>query len=484
MKFSATVPEEVLNGLPDDMCTDENIRIFKATYKRVTNDACIDMQDIHPLDETYYNMALYATLRQLYTKTGNQDYYERALELEAEVKEMSALEGVNLERIATSRVYFVAAQVQPYAVSAGMMPENQPVPFPYCDTYAQAQQVLQLTAPEAEISTSSRYGANDDKMPCIEPVHGIYTVWAEPERIEMLQRTSKADVSTPFMAPINPKTITEVDFQLLDNYLNPGRNIHEDVTIGENPTHEMLCNEIDIWMSGMLDLQEALGQTPIAQRGDVELYAGDRDAFVMCFARNGFVHKSPFTLTFQERVAQLTISELMTTCNAATLRHVVSFKNGFLSQFGDDIPSMRDSIEKLQQQLDILQQCAPSVDKEAISHVRTAAPAIVNLISNERAGIIVSMDNNLTADQRNYLQVTSTLAPEQLRNEFIIRAAEKIMIGFAAEASVRMISRAMAREAMSMGYDTIANQMDTLGANANMHYAEYLDTIEQEEVPL
>ena len=485
MKFSATVPEEVLSSLPDDMCTDENIRIFRAAYKQVTSDACVDMRDIHPLDDTYYNMALYATLRQLYTKTGNQDYYERAMELETEVTAMAELEGVNLERIANSRVYFVAAQVKPYAVSAGMMPESQPIPLPYCETYTQAQQVLRLTSSDTEIGPSSRYGANGDKMPRIEPVHGVYTVWAEPERIEMLQRTPGIDIiSMPSMAPINPKTVTEVDFQILDNYLNRGRHIHEDVAVGEKPTHETLRHDMDICASGMLDLQAALSKTPITQRDTIELHTKDREAFVACFARHGFVHKSPFELTFQERVLQLTMSELSTTCNAATLRHITALKENFLKQFSEETPSMHDITCGLRQHLEVFQQAASNSDKEAVSAIRDAVPSIVNIISNERADIIIAMDECLTAAQRDYLKVTRTLVPEQLRNEFVIRAADKIRGGLNTEASVRMTCRTMAKEAHAAGYDMIEDQMNAAGANANMHYAEYRDAVEQEEVPL
>ena len=484
MAYSAQVPDCVLDNLPEDIQSGENAKIFRAAYKQVTRDACLDMLDIHPLDDTYSNIALYVTLQHLHTKTGNQAYYDRALQLEPEVKETAAMEGVDLERLVASRVYFVAAQVKPYAVTAGAMPESKPIALPYCLTYAQAQNMLRVIPDEQELVHSSRYGADGDKMPQLHPVHSIYTIWAEPERVEMLQKTPGNDiVSMPSMAPINPKTISEVDTIVFDDYLNRGRILHEDVASGEKPQHEALRREMDAHVSGMLELQAALSRTPLSQRHEIELHDTDRQAFIDCFAQHGFVQKSPFELTFQEKVLQLAIRELRGACNAATLRHVTQFKTDFLGEFSDSNSSLSTITNGLRQHLSALQNKASPDDKETVEMIRNSARSIVTLVGEEHAETLLTMPQPLTPEQRQYLKVTRSLVPEQLRSEFVIRAAEQ-MRGLGTEAAVRLTCRTMAKEAYAMGNDMVEAQMNNACSNVNAHYAAYRDAVEQEEVLL
>jgi tyrosyl-tRNA synthetase len=100
MQYSATVPQHVINQLPETMKDADTISIFSVIYKQVTGSACVDMEDIHPQDDSYYTAALYATLMQLHTKTGNDELLNAAEAIRQNAYEVADLEGIPLDEIA------------------------------------------------------------------------------------------------------------------------------------------------------------------------------------------------------------------------------------------------------------------------------------------------------------------------------------------------------------------------------------------------
>ncbi len=483
MKYSAEIPQEVMQKLPEPLQTDENNRIFRAVYKEVCGNACVDMQDIHPEDNTYFNMALYATYQQLYTKTGDLVAYTAAQMLESEAKEMASLEGVDIDRIANSRVYYVACNTRPHAVAAGVMPESAPIHAPYCDTHMQAQQLLSVLGESPERLPPSRYGSDQLPMPYLPAVHHIYTVLAGPEKIATLEAGAEnAVLNMPAQSTINPKTVVAVDTLILADFLKEGNQITEEVAYGDKPHHFEARRDMEIRTSAMLSLHEALGKTPQNLRAQVELGIGTNGSLEMCFSPKGFVSESPFNLTYQERIAQLTIREMRNLCNAYTLQNAKDFKDGFLKEFAGEIPSVRAMTEGLQRHLQEFMHNASPGDREAVQSTIKSASTIVNLITHERAESLVAMDRPLSREQRDYLHAVQGLVPEQLRHEFVVRAADQMLRGISNEAAMRFTCVAMEKEARNNGMEVLADRMHDVANNAGMQYELYKDAMENEEV--
>ena len=143
---------------------------------------------------------------------------------------------------------------------------------------------------------------------------------------------------------------------------------------------------------------------------------------------------------------------------------------------------MQQMVQGLQKHMQDFRATASPEDRDMIDISIASAQAIVNIIANERAESILSMHEPLNVDQRQYLHIAKNLVPEQLRNEFVLRATEQIGKGLSVEASVRFTARAMAKEAAAMGQPIIEDRLNAAGANAGIQYAAYHETMENEEL--
>ena len=481
MKYSAEVPYKVIQKLPDDLQEDENRRVFRAVYKEVCGNACVDMQDIHPDDDTYRKMAMYATYQQLYTKTGDPTMSIAAQALEAEAKEMAELEGVDIDRIASSRVYFVACNTRPQALLAGVMPESAPIQAPYCDTHMQAQELLRVLSEVPERQSPGRFGPDQKPMPTLPSVHNIYTVMVGPEKISMLENAAENTVlAMPPQGTINPKTVVEVDTEIWADELTPGNYITEHIAYGDKPHHAVAKRDMEVRASAMHGLQEALGRVPQQLRPQVTLGFGS--TLDTCFAPDGFVMRSPFKVTYPERIMQLTIRELRGQCNAYTLQNAEAMKDAFVTEFSGDAPSVKALTEGLQRHLEAFQQTASSGDTDHIRSVRDSASQIVTIIAHERADSLTSLDKPLSPEQRQYLKAAEGLVPEQYKHEFVIRVSDQMQKGMSNEAATRLTCVAMRNELQSAGLDILADRMMNVANNASMQFELYKDAMENEEV--
>lgn len=480
MSYTAKVPDYLFEKLPEVMNTPEQKALFAALYRATCGDAGVDMADIHELDSSYYNVALYVAAYQMHEMTGRPEYYNIMYGLEDIANETAMLEGIQIDELKESRLYFVPAQVFAHAAAIGYLPDSKPVDLPYCNTYQEAQKMLAIT-PSQQWEPSGKYGAGD-KMPSVPPVGCIYTVWAGPERVQMLESQHNDMMHMFARGVINPKTVVAVDFTAMPDVLHDARVMHEDVAYGSKPKHESVRREMDMRINAMDAFQASLGKTPALSRENIQMYGRDNATFRMCFSKDGFVVESPFTKTFPERVMQLTLRELRNVCNAETMRHADQLKDGFLQEFNGPIPSMQTMVRGLAHYLEDFKKTAEPSDQYNVGTIASSAQTIVNILAQEKAESLLGMDYPLSVDQRDYLKAARGLVPDQLRNEFVLRAADEMQRGMSNEAAVRLACRAMAKEASENGSPIMEDRMTAAGENAGMQYALYKDAMETEEV--
>lgn len=477
MQYSATVPKHVINQLPETMKDADTISIFSVIYKQVTGSACVDMEDIHPQDDSYYTAALYATLMQLHAKTGNDELLNAAEAIRQNAYEVADLEGIPLDEIAQSRVYYVAAQVFPNAISAGLYPESKPIALPYCNTYKQAQNLLQVIKPEQKLKPSSQYGSNGEKLPVLPTVQAIYTVWAPPTRIAMLNQSIGRDIvdMVPYH-PINPKTIAQAAFIIPQDILHEQKTIIENVSYESRPVHDAIQREMNMRMDAIFALQDALSKTPVAERKTIDM---QNESYQELYAIHGFMRKPPFGLTLAERMMQLTERDLCAVCNAATLAHVKPFREAFLQEFGN-VYSFKELTNGLRKHLQELSEIASKGDVEHIQSIASSAGTMALIMGSERAEAALSGEAALNIAQIDYLKFVRNYIPERLKDEFTLRAVEQIKAGFNVEAAAKSTCIAMAREASNQNNVELQNQLTHIGEQAELQYK--IHQAEQEEL--
>lgn len=478
MQYSATVPQYVMNQLPDLMQTGYNKELFAAAYRQVCGMAYMDMHDVDMGDNTYYNMALYAAANILHDTTGQPEYFNLMHSMEDIAMDAAMVEGIDLEQVAASRMYYVPAQVFAAAASVGYMPDSKPIELPYCNTYQEAMSLMSAT-PKQSLPLSARYGQGD-LMPTTPPVNVIYTVWATPERIDMLKTPEEEMINAFPRGVINPKTVIAVDCLAATDALHAHKHMHEDVPYDGRPTHDAVRREMDLRVNAMCAFQSALGKTPAVARELVDMYGADHKAFCMCFSKDGFVSESPFDKTMAERVMQLTLRELRNLCCAETLSHTTEMVADYLKEFNQDDHSLTQMAEGLQQRIENLGKQAVG-DKEYVASVAASAQNIVTIIAHERAEMLMNLQHPLTQEQRDFLKAAAPLVPEQLRNEFILRTAHQMQHGMSSEAAVRLASRAMAKEAQQGGSDVFAGKLNNAAENAGLQYAMYQTVMAHDE---
>lgn len=471
MEYSAIVPHHVTNKLPECLQTEDNQRFFRAVYKNICGQLSVDMEDVHPSDDTYMKMALYVVTHSLHSQTGEPVYFNICNALENAAMDIAMVEGIDLDAMKGSRMCYVPAQIAPQAIAAGIFPDNTPIALPYCDTYEQALQMLSIAA-SPKFTPSSRYGVNEDALPCVPHVNEIYAVLASPARIKILQASVDNDVVNAFpQGFVNPTSVSEVDCVIPGDVLHARKAIHTDIAFGNKPPREMLQREMEMRINDMFTLQSALTKTHATLRQEIEMYGADNAAFRLCFSKDDFLSESPFEKTVPERMVQLALRELRDVCSAGTLRYACEFKDNFLHEFDSTLPSFAVLAEGLQKHLHSFKDYAVHEEQHYFDGVISAAKHIADISANEKAEALLHLDDQLSQEQRKFLDVVSKLTPEYHRSEFIVRTADQMTAGLSNVAATKLIAIAMAREAESSGSPITADAFHQVAENASSQYA-------------